>query len=193
MPRSNCAAGEVHALMGENGAGKSTLIKTSRRARDAGRRARSRLDGRPARAGPARRRQGGSGSASSTRSCNIVPRLSVAENMLPRVALSRPCGGFVDWRALNAPRRTGAGATRASTTSIRAGRWRSCRPATGCWCKHRRGAVRRRRRARPALRHGRADGGADRRGVRASVRRDRKRWSRAGLRVLYRLAPDATR
>ena len=73
-------SGEVHVLLGENGAGKSTLIKTlcGVHRPDAGR---ILLDGRPVRlhdAHDAQRR----GIAAIHQELNLVPRLTVAENVL---------------------------------------------------------------------------------------------------------------
>lgn len=92
--------GEVHALMGENGAGKSTLIKVLAGIVDADRMMLS-VDG-------AARRLNGPADAAALglrfvhQELNIVPSLSVAENIL----LSRhtPCrfGIVVDWAAMRA-------------------------------------------------------------------------------------------
>src|SRR5512139_2438835 len=73
-------AGEVHALVGENGAGKSTLMKVLAGAcePDAGS---LKLDGRPYRpAGPLDARR--HGVAMVYQELSLVPRLSIAENIL---------------------------------------------------------------------------------------------------------------
>ena len=91
------AAGEVHALMGENGAGKSTLIKvlTGVHARDSGH---VELDGqRMAPTSPAIAEA--LGISTVFQEVNLIPRLSVAENILlgrqPKNAT-----GAIDWRTL---------------------------------------------------------------------------------------------
>ncbi|MFG1706236.1 sugar ABC transporter ATP-binding protein [Nonomuraea sp. M3C6] len=80
--------GEVHVLLGENGAGKSTLIRVlSGAGRPDG--GRILMDGRPVdirTAGDARRL----GIATIYQEVNLVPQLSVAENL----ALGRPPGRF---------------------------------------------------------------------------------------------------
>ena len=95
----NLKAGETLALMGENGAGKSTLIKilAGAVAADGGE---IRLSGEPiAPQSPAEAQR--LGLRFIHQELNIVPGLSVAENIL----LGRPYPrrfGLVDWRALNA-------------------------------------------------------------------------------------------
>jgi ribose transport system ATP-binding protein len=93
------AAGEIHALMGENGAGKSTLIKilagvvTPDTAQIA-------VEGRPVSIdspGTAYRL----GLRFIHQELNIVPALSVAENILIGRAYPRRAGVFVDWRRLH--------------------------------------------------------------------------------------------
>ena len=88
--------GEVHALMGENGAGKSTLIKvlTGVYDRDAGT---SRLEGRDIRPGSPREAEG-IGISTVYQEVNLIPHLSVAEN----ICLGRQpttCG-FLQWGAI---------------------------------------------------------------------------------------------
>lgn len=89
-------AGEIHALMGENGAGKSTLIKvlTGVYDRDAGT---SLLDGQPIRPGSPREAEG-VGISTVYQEVNLIPHLSVAEN----ICLGRQPTkfGLVDWRAI---------------------------------------------------------------------------------------------
>lgn len=93
------APGEIHALMGENGAGKSTLIKilagvTAPDSADIA------VDGRPV-------------TIENTKAAyrlglrfihqefNVVPTLSVAENIFMGRLYPRRAGLFVDWSALN--------------------------------------------------------------------------------------------
>jgi simple sugar transport system ATP-binding protein len=95
-------AGEIHALLGENGAGKSTLIKvlTGVYAADAGE---IRLDGRLI--APASPKEAeGCGISTVYQEVNLVPALSVAENIM----LGRQPGrcGFLNWRALRRQART---------------------------------------------------------------------------------------
>src|SRR4051812_4068428 len=91
-------AGEVHLLLGENGAGKSTLIKILSGAcrSDAGE---IRIDGRAVEI-----RSPADALAFGIRviyqELNLVPRLSVAENMFLGAAPTRGAG-LIDWRALN--------------------------------------------------------------------------------------------
>ncbi len=91
------AAGEVHALMGENGAGKSTLIKvlTGVHTRDSGR---VELDGQTiAPTSPASAEE--LGISTVFQEVNLIPRLSVAENILlgrqPKTAVAA-----IDWKTL---------------------------------------------------------------------------------------------
>jgi ribose transport system ATP-binding protein len=93
-------AGEVHALMGENGAGKSTLIKVLAGIVPADA-MRLTLDGQA-------RRLDGPGDAAALGLCfvhqelNIVPALSVAENILLSRRTPRRLGIAVDWRGMRA-------------------------------------------------------------------------------------------
>ncbi len=88
--------GEVHSLMGENGAGKSTLIKalTGVYAVDAGE---IRIDGAPhVFASPAAAQA--AGISTVYQEVNLLPNLSVAENiLLGREPRKR---GGIDWRAM---------------------------------------------------------------------------------------------
>ncbi|MDZ7799614.1 MAG: sugar ABC transporter ATP-binding protein [Trueperaceae bacterium] len=93
-------AGEVHALMGENGAGKSTLIKllAGVETPDA---MQLEVLGRP-------EHVGGPGDAGRLglrfihQELNVVPALSVAENIFLGHDYPRRMTGLVDWRALRA-------------------------------------------------------------------------------------------
>ena len=73
-------AGEIHALLGENGAGKSTLIKvlTGVYPRDAGD---VRLDGAAGRAALGQGRGADAGISTVYQEVNLLPNLSVAENL----------------------------------------------------------------------------------------------------------------
>ncbi len=90
-------AGEVHALMGENGAGKSTLIKvvTGVHARDGGEIKMGEQPIRPASPADAE----SLGISTVFQEINLIPRLSIAENILlgrqPRHAT-----GAINWNAL---------------------------------------------------------------------------------------------
>lgn len=91
-------SGEVHALMGENGAGKSTLIKvlTGVHKRDAGQ---IELDNQPiAPTSPAAAEA--LGISTVFQEVNLIPQLSVAENILlgrqPKNTI-----GAINWKALN--------------------------------------------------------------------------------------------
>jgi ribose transport system ATP-binding protein len=92
--------GEVHALMGENGAGKSTLIKVLAGIVHADRMALT-VDG-------ADRRLGNPADAAALglrfvhQELNIVPSLSVAENILLSRHTPRRFGITVDWAAMRA-------------------------------------------------------------------------------------------
>ncbi len=89
-------AGEIHALLGENGAGKSTLIKvlTGVHPADAGE---IRLGGSLIRPGTPKE-AGQLGISTVYQEVNLVPSLSVAENIM----LGRQPGrlGFLNWRAI---------------------------------------------------------------------------------------------
>ena len=89
-------AGEVHALMGENGAGKSTLIKvlTGAHPRDGGQ---VLIDGRPIDPRSPREAEA-AGIATVYQEVNLIPDLSVAEN----ICLGRQPGrgGCIRWGAL---------------------------------------------------------------------------------------------
>ena len=91
-------AGEIHALLGENGAGKSTLIKvlTGVYRADSGTTA---MDGKPIRPQSPREAEA-AGISTVYQEVNLVPSLSVAEN----IALGRQPGrfGFINWRAVRA-------------------------------------------------------------------------------------------
>ena len=96
-------AGEIHALMGENGAGKSTLIRilagvvvpdTAEIA----------IDGRPTTIGsPAEAHR--LGFRFLHQEFNVVPALSVAENIFMGRRYPKRAGLFVDWRTLHATAR----------------------------------------------------------------------------------------
>jgi ribose transport system ATP-binding protein len=94
------AAGEIHALMGENGAGKSTLIRILAGV-VAPDRATIRLDRREvAIDSPATARR--LGLRFIHQELNVVPTLSVAENIVMGGAYPRRAGVLVDWARLNA-------------------------------------------------------------------------------------------
>jgi ribose transport system ATP-binding protein len=90
-------AGEVHMLLGENGAGKSTLIKILSGAyrKDAGE---IRIDGRVVDIHSPRDALA-LGIRVIYQELNLVPQLSVAENIFLGAAPTRG-PGFIDWRAL---------------------------------------------------------------------------------------------
>jgi ribose transport system ATP-binding protein len=94
------AAGEIHALMGENGAGKSTLIKilAGLVASDG---ATIKIDGQAVSINsPAAARR--LGLRFIHQELNVVPTLSVAENIVMGSAYPRRAGLLVDWSRLNA-------------------------------------------------------------------------------------------
>ncbi|MDG4649677.1 sugar ABC transporter ATP-binding protein [Roseibacterium sp. SDUM158017] len=100
-------AGEVHALMGENGAGKSTLIKVLAGIVPADA-MRLTLDGRArALAGP--EDAAALGLRFVHQELNIVPSLSVAENILLSRRTPRRLGLAVDWSAMRARAREALG------------------------------------------------------------------------------------
>ncbi|EYD75043.1 hypothetical protein Rumeso_03371 [Rubellimicrobium mesophilum DSM 19309] len=93
-------AGEVHALMGENGAGKSTLIRILAGVTVADR-VEARLDGASLGLGtPAEADR--AGFRFVHQELNIVPALSVAENIFLGHPMPRRFGAAVDWKRLNA-------------------------------------------------------------------------------------------
>lgn len=96
-------AGEIHALMGENGAGKSTLIKILAGvvAPDT---ADIRIDGRPVTIGSPHEAHR-LGFRFIHQEFNVVPALSVAENIFMGRRYPTRGGVLVDWRALNATAR----------------------------------------------------------------------------------------
>jgi len=92
------AAGEIHALMGENGAGKSTLIQILAGAVRADQ-ARIAIDGRPVAIedpDSAFRH----GLRFIHQELNVVPTLSVAENIFLGRPYPKRFGAFVDWERL---------------------------------------------------------------------------------------------
>jgi ribose transport system ATP-binding protein len=91
--------GEIHALMGENGAGKSTLIKILAGvvAPDS---ATIRMDGAPVVIDSPRVAHR-LGLRFIHQELNVVPTLSVAENILLSQPVPRRLGLFVDWAKLN--------------------------------------------------------------------------------------------
>lgn len=93
------APGEIHALMGENGAGKSTLIKILAGV-VAPDQASITLDGTPIQiASPAQAHR--LGFRFIHQEFNVVPALSVAENIFMGRHYPRRGGLFIDWRELN--------------------------------------------------------------------------------------------
>ena len=92
--------GEIHALLGENGAGKSTLIKivTGVYQPTAGEIV---LDGRRVQFDSPHAAQA-AGIAVVHQHGNLVPTLSVQENLMLGETLPRRAGIFVDWRAVRA-------------------------------------------------------------------------------------------
>jgi ribose transport system ATP-binding protein len=96
-------AGEVHALMGENGAGKSTLIRVLAGVSPADA-MRLDIDGQER---PLRSPEDAAalGFRFVHQELNIVPRLSVAENIFLGKPYPRTRLGRIDWRALHAAAR----------------------------------------------------------------------------------------
>src|SRR5690606_11489620 len=96
-------AGEIHALMGENGAGKSTLIKVLAGvvAPDV---ADIRIDGRPVTIGSPHEAHR-LGFRFIHQEFNVVPALSVAENIFIGRRYPTRGGVLADWRTLNATAR----------------------------------------------------------------------------------------
>ena len=92
-------AGDVHMLLGENGAGKSTLMKILSGAyrKDAGE---IRLGGQPVEIGSPRDARD-LGIRVIYQELNLVPHLSVAENIFLGDLPTRGFPGFVDWRTLH--------------------------------------------------------------------------------------------
>ncbi|MET3896570.1 ribose transport system ATP-binding protein [Devosia sp. UYZn731] len=93
------APGEIHALMGENGAGKSTLIKILAGV-VAPDHADIRIDGQPVEIGSPRQAHR-LGFRFIHQEFNVVPALSVAENIFMGRQYPTRGGLFVDWRKLN--------------------------------------------------------------------------------------------
>ncbi|MDB5585665.1 MAG: sugar transporter ATP-binding protein [Devosia sp.] len=93
------APGEIHALMGENGAGKSTLIKILAGV-VAPDHADIQLDGQPVEIGSPRQAHS-LGFRFIHQEFNVVPALSVAENIFMGRQYPKRGGLFVDWRKLN--------------------------------------------------------------------------------------------
>lgn len=93
-------AGEVHALMGENGAGKSTLIKVIAGVVRADA-MRLEIDGASVLLSSAQDAKA-AGFRFIHQELNIVPQLSVAENILLGRRLPRRFGVAIDWQTLNA-------------------------------------------------------------------------------------------
>lgn len=93
------APGEIHALMGENGAGKSTLIKILAGVVHPDR-ADIRIDEKPVDIGSPRQAYR-LGLRFIHQEFNVVPALSVAENIFMGRRYPLRGGVFVDWRKLN--------------------------------------------------------------------------------------------
>ena len=91
--------GQIHALMGENGAGKSTLIKILAGV-VAPDQADIRIDGQPVDIGSARQAHR-LGFRFIHQEFNVVPALTVAENIFMGLPYPLRGGLFVDWRKLN--------------------------------------------------------------------------------------------
>src|SRR5206468_12956017 len=109
------ARGEVHALMGENGAGKSTLIKILAGVVQADS-CTIAIDGNHVRlASPHAAFQ--YGLRFIHQELNIVPQLSVAENIFLGQPYPRRFGALVDWKAIN--RRASAALARLKIAGIK--------------------------------------------------------------------------
>jgi ABC-type sugar transport system ATPase subunit len=93
------AAGEVHALMGENGAGKSTLIKILAGVVQADSSIVA-IDGRAVRLDSPQAAYR-NGLRFLHQELNVVPQLSVAENIFLGQPYPRRFGGLVDWKTIN--------------------------------------------------------------------------------------------
>tara|TARA_R110000751_G_scaffold288076_4_gene393391 strand:+ start:255200 stop:256699 length:1500 start_codon:yes stop_codon:yes gene_type:complete len=98
--RLDIAQGEVHALMGENGAGKSTIIKILAGVTAADSMAAT-IDGKPVTISDAQE-SFRHGLRFIHQELNIVPHLSVAENIMLGLPYPGRFGALVDWRKLNA-------------------------------------------------------------------------------------------
>ena len=178
------APGEIHALMGENGAGKSTLIKIL--------------------AGVVARRRGGRSPSTASRvtidgpnaafahglrfihqELNVVPTLSVAENIFLGRALSAALRRAD--RLATARRAGAAGARPPRHLPYRPAprRWRGSGSATGCWFRISAAFLDTAGAAARALCDGRADRGADRRGGASACSRSSARSAASGRSVLY--------
>ena len=96
--------GEIHALLGENGAGKSTLIKCVAGAQPPTE-GRILVDGVPV-SFAAPHDAAAAGIAVVHQHSNLIPSLSVEENLWLGEALPRRAGVLVDWRAVRARART---------------------------------------------------------------------------------------
>ncbi|MFN6979430.1 MAG: ATP-binding cassette domain-containing protein, partial [Gemmobacter sp.] len=91
-------AGEIHALLGENGAGKSTIIKCICGAYQATE-GTFRVDGRPVNFADPHAAQA-AGIAVVHQHSNLIPALSVEENLWLGTPLPRRAGLLVDWGAV---------------------------------------------------------------------------------------------
>jgi ABC-type sugar transport system ATPase subunit len=90
--------GEIHALLGENGAGKSTLIRSICGASQPTS-GQILIDGRPVELNSPQQAQD-LGIAVVHQHFNLVPQLSVAENLFLSQALPRRIGLFVNWNVI---------------------------------------------------------------------------------------------
>jgi ribose transport system ATP-binding protein len=112
------AAGRVHALMGENGAGKSTLIRLIAGVVRADSLRATSDDTPVALASPADAHA--AGFRFIHQELNIVPQVSVAENILLGRAYPRRFGLAVDWRRLHARARAALAELGAGHIDVRA-------------------------------------------------------------------------